>query len=187
MKKPIYYLPGRGGRLREGLGKALLARGLDVVGREMHGAFAELSFRQQVATIAEDLRERHWERDALVIANSFGAYLFLHAQAAMPPYIGRVLLLSPIVGEALNQAQAVGFVPPYARKLHELAAAGQYPAPIDCQIHVGSEDWQSAPENVTELGRLLGIPIRAVPHNGHMLDKDYVSAVLDEWVCERIE
>jgi hypothetical protein len=186
MKKPVYLLPGRGGRLHEGLGKALLARGLDVVGREMHGAFAELGFRQQVATIAADLQERHWGSDALVIANSFWAYLFLHAQAAMPPYIGRVLLLSPIVGEAINP-QAVGFVPPYARKLHELAIVGKYPSPRDCQIHVGSEDWQSAPENVKELGRLLGIPVHVVPHNGHMLDKEYVSAVLDEWVCERIE
>lgn len=129
MKKPVYCLPGRGGRLHEGLGKALLARGLDVLGREMHGAFAELSFRQQVATIAADLQGQHWGSDALVIANSFGAYLFLHAQAEMPPYIGRVLLLSPIVGEVLNHAQAVGFVPPYAQKLHELAAAGQYLRP----------------------------------------------------------
>lgn len=184
MKKPVYYLPGRGGRLHEGLGEALLARGLDVVGREMHGAFAGLSFRQQVATIATDLQERRWESDALVIANSFGTYLFLHAQAEMPPYIGRVLLLSPIVGEALNHAQAVGFVPPYARKLHELASEGKYPAPMRCQIHVGSEDWQSTPESVKELGRLLNIPVHIVPNSGHMLDKNYVSAVLDAWVGE---
>jgi hypothetical protein len=187
MKKSVYYLPGRGGRLHEGLGKALLARGVDVVGREMRGAFAELSFAQQVSTIAEDLQERHWGRDAIVIANSFGAYLFLHAQAAMTPYAGRVLLLSPIVGEALNHAQAVGFVPPYARKLHELAAAGQYPALIRCQIHVGSEDWQSVPENVKELGRLLNIPVHIVPNNGHMLDKGYVSGLIDSWIQDSNE
>lgn len=183
----VYCLPGRGGRLHEGLGKALLARGLDVVGQEMSGVFAGQTFAQQVSIIARDLQEHHWNDRAFVIANSFGAYLFLHAQAELPPYVGRVLLLSPIVGDVYHEAQAVGFVPPHAGVLRELAAAGKYPTPLDCHIHVGADDWQSNPARVQELGELLGIPVYVVPNNGHMLDKSYVSAVLDEWVCERIE
>lgn len=53
-----------------------------------------------------------------------------------------------------------------------------------CEIHVGSEDWQSAPESVKELGRLLNIPVHIVPNSGHMLDKVYVSGVLDAWLGE---
>ena len=184
MGQRIYYLTGRGGRLHEGLGAALLTLGLDVVGREMHGAFGQMRFSQQVSAVAGDLQAHHWDSRSLVVANSFGAYLFLHAQAEMPPYVGRVLLLSPIVGEAHNQAQAVGFVPPRAGMLHELAMVGKYPVPFDCQMHVGSDDWQARPERVKELGQLLGIPVHVVPNSGHMLGKNYVRALIEGWVID---
>lgn len=182
MKRQIYYLSGQGGHLRKGLGAALLARGLDVVGREIQGEFKTIGFAAQVATIANDLQTLHWAKDALVIANSFGAYLFLHAQAEMQPYIGRVLLLSPIVGEFGNEDLQMGFIPPRAKKLFELASAGHYPTPTQCQVHVGGDDWQSNLANVTKLGQLLNIPISVVPNNGHMLEVSYVNKLLDEWL-----
>ena len=178
----VYYLTGQGGQLHKGLGEALLARGLDVVGRELVGDFKKAAFSDQVSTVAHDFQVHHWSEDSRVIANSYGAYLFLHAQAEMPAYIGRVLLLSPIVGEFSSDDTPMYFIPPRAKKLFELATAGQYPAPTQCQIHVGSEDWQSNPTNVTKLGQLLNIPVHVVPNNGHMLDKSYVGALLDDWL-----
>jgi len=77
----VYYLPGRGGRLHTGLGKAIEARGFEVTGRETVPPFSELIFSEQVAAVAQDLRLHFWSSSARVIANSFGAYLFLHAQA----------------------------------------------------------------------------------------------------------
>ena len=95
MIKSIYYLPGHGGRLSTGLGEALLSRGYSVSGRETAGEFKDIPFSQQITIIAEDLKTHCWDEDARVIANSFGAYLFLNAQALMSPYVGKVLLLSP--------------------------------------------------------------------------------------------
>ena len=43
----IYYLPGHGGRITNGLGKALVARGYKVVGRETVGDFKKLDFDDQ--------------------------------------------------------------------------------------------------------------------------------------------
>ena len=183
--KKIYYLAGQGGHLHKGLGEALLARGLDVAGREIQGEFKTIGFAAQVSTIANDLQTQHWDKDALVIANSFGAYLFLHAQTEMPPYIGRVLLLSPIVGEFGSEELQMGFIPPRAKKLFELASAGQYPTPTQCQIHVGSEDWQSNPTIVTKLGQMLNVPVHVVPNNGHMLERKYVSSLLDSWLATK--
>ena len=85
MKKPIYYLPGHGGVLHKGLGAALLARGHEVMGRETVGDFNRLPFGQQVEVIAQDLMTHFAQSDAQVIANSFGAYLFMHAQAQISP------------------------------------------------------------------------------------------------------
>jgi hypothetical protein len=50
----IYYLPGHGGRITNGLGQALVRRGYEVVGRETVGDFKKLDFNDQVITIAND-------------------------------------------------------------------------------------------------------------------------------------
>ena len=182
MKKSVYYLTGMGGRLDTGLGQALLSRGFEVAGRELYGEFRKLDFQHQVDLVAEDLKNYFWQEEARVIANSFGAYLFLHAQVQMKPYIGRVILLSPIVGEFSNEDTRMNFVPPRADKIQQLAEAGSFPIPIHCEVHVGSEDWQSNPVSVTAFGSMLGIPVTVVPNAGHMLPKVYVGNLLARWL-----
>ena len=178
---PIYYLPGHGGRITTGLGQALLSRGYEVVGRETVGDFKKLDFNDQVNTIANDIKLHFWREDAKIIANSFGGYLLLHALSKLTPYIGKILLLSPIVGEFSSEEISMGFIPPYADRLSELASTNQYLASLNCSFHVGSEDWQSNPENVTKFASLLGLPVTVVPRAGHQLPKDYVSSLLDNF------
>ena len=178
----LYYLPGRGGRLDAGLGTALIERNLLVSGRETVGEFAGLNFQEQIELVAQDIQAGFWHKEAKILANSFGAYLFLHAQTLMPAYIGKVLLLSPIVGEFSNNETGTHFVPPRSRKLKELAQAKKFPTPQSCEIHVGEQDWQSNPEHVSEFGRLLNISVTVVPRAGHMLPKEYVTTVLDQWL-----
>lgn len=179
----VYYLPGHGGRLATGLGEGLASRGWSIAGRETLGEFREIGFREQVRLVAEDLQQHFWHEQAKVVAVSFGAYLFLHAQTTLPPFPGSVLLLSPIVGEFSDEGRSVNFSPPHATRLSDLAKAGRFTAPPHCHIHVGSDDWQSRPEQVLELGRLTGIGVTVVPGAGHMLGKEYVGPLLDEWLA----
>ena len=172
-----------GGRLSTGLGQALLDKGLDLTGRELTGAFRQLGFQEQVDAVANDLQGSFWSTEARVIANSFGAYLFLHAQAQLPPYPGKVILLSPIVGEFANQETEMNFIPPRSEQLLEMAKTGGYPAPSNCEIHVGSLDWQSNPANVEMFGSLTGLKVTVVPEAGHMLPKEYVNNLLEGWIC----
>lgn len=182
MSKSVYYLTGMGGRLDTGLGQGLLSRGFEIAGRELVGEFRKLDFQQQVDIVVSDLQSDFWQEEARVIANSFGAYLFLHAQAQMEPYIGKVILLSPIVGEFSNEETRMNFIPPRAEKLLQLATANCFPIPKQCEVHVGSEDWQSNPANVTAFGSMLGINVTVVPNAGHMLPKEYVGDLLDKWL-----
>jgi pimeloyl-ACP methyl ester carboxylesterase len=179
LKLLIYYLPGHGGSLGAGLGEGLLSRGYEVTGRETQGDFLKLPFEEQVDTVATDLRDHFWREDAQVICVSFGAYVFLHAQAQLPPFPGKVLLLSPILGEFKDDSTSLGFIPPRAGKLMRLAREGSYPAPKRCEVHVGSEDWQSQPDVVTEFGKLTGIAVTVAQGRGHDLGKDYVGPLLD--------
>ena len=181
----IYYLPGYGGQLATGLGAALMERGYNVTGRETRDDFRSLPFGEQIAVIREDLRNHFWDEAAQVICNSFGAYLFLHAQSEMEPFPGRVLLLAPIVGEFTSEQTRTSFSPPRPTRLKELAEAGQFRAPATCEIHVGEEDWQSIPANVMAFGGLTGISVTVVPKVGHDLGKQYVGPLLDRWLVKR--
>jgi hypothetical protein len=181
LSKTIYLLCGHGSRITNGLGQELSRRGYDVVGRETVGDFKKLDFDEQIEIIAEVLKTDFWHEDARVIANSYGAYLFLHAQAMMDAFIGKVLILSPIVGEFSNEDIRMGFIPPYSKRLFELASSGSYPRLKQCVMHVGSEDWQSNPQNVTAFADLLDISVSVVKDEGYSLSKQYVSAQLDRW------
>ena len=178
----IYYLPGRGGRLETGLGQALTSRGLSVSGRETVGDFTQLSFQDQIELVAKDLTTNFWQENAKVIGNSYGAYLFLHAQSILPSFPGKVLLLSPIIGEFNNENVGTHFIPPRSRQLVSLVDIGQYPVPNDCEIHVGELDWQSNPETVMKMGNRLRMRVSVVPGAGHMLPKTYVGELLDRWL-----
>lgn len=96
--------------------------------------------------------------------------------------IGRVLLLSPIVGEFSNEKTLMNFIPPRSGRLQELAQSGKYPVPNRCEIHVGDHDWQSNAKDVIALAVLLGLRVTVVPDTGRMLGKSYVGAVLDRWL-----
>ena len=179
----VYYLPGWGGLLSTGLGQALLERGYDVTGRETVGEFKSAGFSRQVEIVANDLKEYFWREDAHVICNSFGGYLFLHAQALIgAPYIGNVILLAPIVGEFTDddEARPMNFIPPQSEKLLNLAKLNQFPLPLKCEIHVGSEDWQSHP-NAVAFGKMVGMKVNVVEGAGHALPKEYVAALLSCW------
>ena len=183
MQKTIYYLPGRGGRLDIGLGQHLLERGYDLTGRATVDEFNRLSFAEQVDTVAQDISTHFWDANARIIANSFGAYLFLYAQIQLAPFPGKVLLLSPIVGESTNEATATTFVPPRAAQLFKLASSGRYSTPFNCQMHVGSEDWQCNPENVQSLAELMQVKAFVVEGAGHSLPKGYLGPLLDKWLA----
>jgi alpha-beta hydrolase superfamily lysophospholipase len=180
--KIVYYLPGWGGRLQTGLGEGLAERGFDIAGRETRDEFKDLTFQQKIDTITLDLQTHFWSPEAHVVVNSFGGYLFLHAQAQMDPFPGKVLLLSPIVGDFRDGRNEVGFVPPRPMFLMEQAQRGKFPRLPKAEIHVGSADWQSHPDSVQAFGDATGIPVTIVPGGGHMLGKDYVGRILDRWV-----
>lgn len=182
-RSTIYYLPGYGGQLGTGLGQGLMNRGFDVAGRETRGDFRYLPFEEQIQTVMKDLLDHFWHEQAHVVCNSFGSYLFLHAQAQLPAYLGHVLLLSPIVGEFSDEKTLTSFSPPRPDRLKQLAEKGHFKTPLRCEIHVGEDDWQSIPANVLEFGKMTGIPVTVVPGRGHDLGKEYVGSLLDRWLA----
>ena len=181
----IYYLPGMGGRLDAGLGEELLRRGFALSGRETVGAFKKLRFGEQVDAVKQDLVELFWKPEAMVIANSFGGYLFLHGQIGLEPFPGRVLLLSPVIGSTEQSATGMRFYPPRADVLKQTAQAGSFPKLNNIEVHVGDEDWQAGPQALVEFCKAVGIKVHVVPGQGHMLGSNYVGPLLDAWLTAK--
>jgi len=180
--KTVYYLPGHGGRLSTGLGQGLLNRGFNVTGRATVDAFRHLPFMEQVRIVTEDLQTHFWSPEDHVVANSFGAYLFLNAQAQLPPYPGHLLLLSPNLGDFEDSENQRVFSPPFPERLKKLVFAGKFPSPLNAKIHVGEQDWQSVPDTVVAFGQAARIPVTVVPNAGHMLGAEHVGGLIDRWL-----
>lgn len=182
VRREIYYLPGMGGRLDQGLGQGLLERGYSLMGRETVGDFKRLRFGDQVEVVKSDLLGQFWHPGGLVIANSYGGYLFLHAQLELDAFPGRVLLLSPVIGQAANARLGVRFFHPRADVLSKVSLEGGFPRPANIEVHVGAEDWQAGPQALVGFCDALEIRIHVAHGRGHMLGIDYVGPVLDRWL-----
>jgi len=181
MTDTIYYLTGRGGQLDKGLGEALLERGYSLSGREMSGGFDKLAFQNQIDLITQDLQDAFWNKEAKVVAVSYGAYLLLHALVDLEPYVGSILLLSPVIGGVADGERMHFFSPPRADKLMRLIEDGAFPVPNKIEIHVGDNDWQCPPQRAVQLAETLKGDYRIVHDAGHQLGKSYVAPVLDRW------
>jgi len=168
----IYYLPGRDGRLKKGLGAFLQEECDQLVGREVSGDLKGLKFEEQLEVIQQDLLESHWHEGGQIVANSYGAYLLLHTLIDMEPYPGNIFLLSPILGAA--QTQKFFFRPPRAKRLLQSFEERTFPAPRSLSCIVGKFDWQSVPERCVDLCDAVNGRLNVVPDGNHVIDPELV-------------
>lgn len=182
LKSLVYLIPGRDETLKDDLGGILSRMGFRFQERELTADFLDLWFREQLAPIRMDLEAGFWKREAVLVGKSMGGYLLLHALADMPPFPGKVLLFSPVLGAAMAQTERGLYVvrPPRADRLRQLAGCGKYPAPRYTEIHTGTEDHGCAPSLAEEIAGKLGNNCRLflVKGAGHNLDLEYMEKAI---------
>jgi len=185
----IYYVPGRGGRLNAGLGLELSARGYDLIGREIAGPgprdqsnpFASLSFEQQVEVIQYDLQTHFWTPEALVIGNSFGAYLIAHSILRLGEFPGKCLFLSPVLGAV--KATGMLFKPPKSGVLKDAIETRSFP-PIILDILAGSKDEHLLPPQAKKLSDQTNGSLSLIKDQGHRIQPELIKDKLDEWLIK---
>ncbi len=183
----LYYMPGRGGRLDQGLGPHLSERGFDVYGREItanpdrsqSSEFARLPFDQQIEVVAHDLTTLVTQENPWVIGNSFGAYLIAHALLQTPLFNGRCLFLSPVLGPC--HAGGMYFRPPKAGQLEKAIERRAF---LNTKIDIvtGSLDAQSPVALCERLARNAPGELEVIDGEGHRIDPVHVERVLDRWL-----
>ena len=180
MVNEIFYVTGRRGSLDRGLGEFLRARARTVSGISLSNDFLAMPFDWQLSQIATHF-ERIERQCIPIIANSYGAYLFLNCLIEKPELKTHVLLLSPVLGTVVTKAGY--FKPTHSRRIHEALARGTLPKPCYLQISVGSLDDQCD----IDMARAISLKMQAdnfhvVDGQGHMLEKTTVRSIVDEFL-----
>lgn len=174
----VRYVTGRGGEVRAGLSLYLTTLSEDFSALAIDPDFLAQSFEEQVVAT------RHFcaTDNARIIANSYGAYLLLQSLIDQPPLSAKVLLLSPVLGRAMDPDRMILSRPPRERTLREAIEEQRLGLPLSLSIVTGREDeicdWKLA----THFADALGISISVLDDEGHMISPAAVSAAVREFI-----
>jgi len=183
MEKKINLMPGRGDKLNDIIGNTLIEMGFEVYGREILSDFARLHFPQQLEIIKNDLKCQFWHQFALIIGDSYGAYLLLQTLVELAPFPGGILLFSPVLGKAIDKKNLIMSSPPRSKKLLQLAEQKKFPIPRYLEIHTGASDIGCDPQLAKKISSLItGSKIYIVEGEGHRLNKNYIKNILEFYV-----
>ena len=181
--RTAYLLPGRGDTLDGAVGRIITELGLSVQGRPVTSGFEALSFSEQLALVEADLKSLFDSRDAALVGQSYGGYVLLHALAALRPFPGRVLLISPVLGPGVAADGRHGSLPPRAGRLLDLARRGRFPSPRYLEIHTGAQDRGCDPQLAQRFAsHLAAARLHIVPDGGHTLPEAYLRGVLQAFL-----
>jgi len=147
--------------------------------RDQSNPFASLSFQQQVQVIQHDLKTHFWTPEALVIGNSFGAYLIAHSILQLGKFPGKCLFLSPVLGAVKTTGML--FKPPKSSALKDAIENRSFPS-IILDIIVGSRDEHFVVEVAEKLDQLTVGAMTIFDNEGHRLSHEIVKDKLDHWL-----
>ena len=176
----IFYITGRGGSIHDGLGIFLKERASKVSGISLSVEYLSAEFDDQLAAIRSHF-ERIERDDIPVIANSYGAYLLLNSLINAPELRTKVLLLSPVVGTLVSK---IGyFKPPHKQRIPDALRDSKLIKPAYLAMYVGRLDNQCDLVALDQIaGQLAADRFAVIDGQGHMIDKEIVKSVVDNFL-----
>ena len=140
--------------------------------------FLQQSFEDQVNSTRKfcDIGE------GFIIANSYGAYLLLQSLVDQPPLAANVMLLSPVLGRALDSERMLFSRPPREKTLRNAIETKRMGMPAYLEIVTGKEDeicdWRLA----SQVAGTLGVDISVLVDEGHMIAPEKVSLAIAQFL-----
>lgn len=182
--KKIYLLPGRGGRVDGFIGKILKDFSYEVEGHNLDDTFQKMRFSEQIKIIKKDLENHFSNKESKVIANSYGAYLFLHAILEMNDFQGKALLFSPMLGRSKIAENRPIVSPPRAKKLLKYKKDNNFPN-INLEVHTGVNDEICDPQLAKDIFKEIpNCKLQLIPNASHRLDGEYIKRVISDFLKE---
>ena len=179
MLETIYYLPGRGQEVSE-FSVVFHKLGLNISGREIYKPpFSNSSFSDQISILCNDIKQSVWHQDGIIVSFSYGSYLLLQTlMSEIDPYPGKVLMVSPVLGEM--KRSFLSSTPPRAEKLRLAMQTNIFPAPDYSEILIGQYD--ACLDLAKAFSNTLNSRLLIIPDQGHRLDYDTVCKAITEFL-----
>ncbi len=180
MDKKLRYITGRGGSAQGGLSTYLATLSSDYCALAIDQEFLAHNFEEQVVTTRQFCRTEN----SYVIANSYGAYLLLQSLIDQPPMSAYVLLLSPVLGRAMDPEQMLLSRPPRESTLHQAIEEKRLGVPRNLSIVTGKEDEICDCNLATHFAAKLGAHISILEGEGHMITSNVVATTVREFISQ---
>ena len=178
----VIYITGRGGDANKGLGEYLKTLHANRIGLSVNSQFLQLDFQNQINVVSKLIGEFD-SSHTRIIANSYGAYLCLHALIDAPSYLSHFLLLSPAIGAALNEQTLAYSRMPGCQKYNFAVAEERLTKPASLAIYIGDKDDGYDPQRFTDLCVALATgPHHLVENQEHALDKVLIQKIVGQFL-----
>jgi len=177
MQKNIFYISGRGGNFTTGLGKYLATKANELDGLGLSNEFLSQEFETQLDIISKMIISADAKK-TIFIANSYGAYLLMHALFSKDIELSKLILISPILGSSYYGNRF--FKPPYSRRLNELMSGTGHKLPKDTTVIWGTEDNGIDQNAIQKLSfQCIDIKLIEINEQKHDIDKRILAKTLD--------
>jgi hypothetical protein len=147
----LRYITGRGGSATQGLSLYLSTLVEDYQALANNSELHKLSIDEQINVI-----RGFCEPATHIIANSYGAYLWLLSRIDAAPSSAPVLLLSPVMGRSVDPEKMILSRPPRLGGLETAISDGRVCVPTSISVYTGQNDpicdYQTAQKQCARLG-----------------------------------
>ena len=174
----IRYITGRGGDALGGLSAYLATLCANFDALAIDPSFLSADFLEQI----EVVREFCAEEGAYIIANSYGAYLFLQSLIDQPPIESKVMLLSPVFGRVNSEKRMLISRPPGEKTLKSAIMEARLGLPEHLEILTGSDDETCDASLAEETAHMLGVEVCVLQNEGHMITPSKVISAVEAFL-----
>lgn len=174
----LRYITGRGGSATQGLSLYLSKLVDDYQALANDAELHRRSVDEQINTVVEFCKPA-----THLIANSYGAYLWLLSRIDAPPSDTRVLLLSPVMGRAVDPEKMLSSRPPRLKGLENAIDEERLVLPKLVSVVTGKDDnvcdYQTAARQCAKLGI---VDLSVIVGEGHDMSHEVVSKTVDAFL-----
>ena len=174
----LRYITGRGGSTTQGLSSYLSTLVDDYQALANDTDLHRLSVDEQINTVTEFCKPA-----THLIANSYGAYLWLLSRIDATPSDTRVLLLSPVMGRATDPEKMLSSRPPRLRGLESAISDARLVLPEQIRVVTGRDDQVCTHQTALAQCAKLGVEdLSIIEGEGHNMSHALVSKTIAEFL-----
>ena len=176
----LRYVTGRGGATSAGLSKYLKSQAKDFAALPVNAPLLRLTIDEQI-TLVNDFCSTATH----LVVNSYGAYLWLLSRIDAAPTNVKALMLSPVMGRAVDTEKMMSSRPPKMKGFESAIAEGRVNLPDNVSAYTGKDDPVCDFKTAVTLCEQLGVTdLHIVENETHNLSHGVVAVLVDNSLSE---